>query len=400
MATIKVVLRKKQNKDGTFPLAIRITKDRTSSFVYFSQNLHETDWDETNQRVKKSHPNSSRLNNLIAKKRAEINNSLLDLETSTPEFTPKAVTKTVKPKGSVSFFDEAEKFSNNLRLNGKYNRYQTEIGRIKHFREYLNGEDIAFSEITVSLLNGFRAFLKSTREISERTIINHLMLIRTIYNIAIKDGLTNAKNYPFGKGKIVIKFPGSIKIGLSPEEVKLIENVELEGYADHARNAWLVSFYFAGMRLSDVLRLKWSNLHDSRLFYAMGKNLKADSLKIPPKAQALLDKYKNDEQKHDLIFPELKVLDELIPFEEQRKISYASKRLDKSLKQTAKSLGITKNISMHIARHTFGNISGDLIPVQMLQKLYRHSSITTTIGYQANFMYRDADAALETVIGS
>ncbi|GAL82102.1 hypothetical protein JCM19274_2813 [Algibacter lectus] len=25
---------------------------------------------------------------------------------------------------------------------------------------------------------------------------------------------------------------------------------------------------------------------------------------------------------------------------------------------------------MHIARHSFGNISGDKIPIQMLQKLY------------------------------
>lgn len=53
---------------------------------------------------------------------------------------------------------------------------------------------------------------------------------------------------------------------------------------------------------------------------------------------------------------------------------------------------------MHIARHTFGNISGDKIPIQMLQKLYRHSSVTTTINYQANFMKKEADAALDKVV--
>lgn len=35
----------------------------------------------------------------------------------------------------------------------------------------------------------------------------------------------------------------------------------------------------------------------------------------------------------------------------------------------------------------------------MLQKLYRHTSITTTINYQANFMFKDADDALDAVIG-
>ncbi len=59
---------------------------------------------------------------------------------------------------------------------------------------------------------------------------------------------------------------------------------------------------------------------------------------------------------------------------------------------------IQKNISMHIARHSFGNISGNKIPIQMLQKLYRHSSVTTTIRYQANFIHKDADDVLDSVV--
>ncbi len=53
---------------------------------------------------------------------------------------------------------------------------------------------------------------------------------------------------------------------------------------------------------------------------------------------------------------------------------------------------------MHIARHSFGNIAGDRIPVQMLQKLYRHSSITTTMQYQSNFISKETDKALDDVI--
>lgn len=50
---------------------------------------------------------------------------------------------------------------------------------------------------------------------------------------------------------------------------------------------------------------------------------------------------------------------------------------------------------MHIARHTFENISGDKIPVQILQKLYRHSSIVNTMDYRANFTNQQTKAALE-----
>jgi len=34
---------------------------------------------------------------------------------------------------------------------------------------------------------------------------------------------------------------------------------------------------------------------------------------------------------------------------------------------------------MHIARDSFGNIAGDKVSPQMLQKLYKHTSITTTM---------------------
>jgi site-specific recombinase XerD len=67
--------------------------------------------------------------------------------------------------------------------------------------------------------------------------------------------------------------------------------------------------------------------------------------------------------------------------------------------EVAPAAGIQKPLTMHIARHTFGNISGDRIPIQMLQKLYRHTDIKTTIGYQANFIHKDTDEALEAVIG-
>jgi len=96
----------------------------------------------------------------------------------------------------------------------------------------------------------------------------------------------------------------------------------------------------------------------------------------------------------------LKVLHDLSnDFQVQKKIAFADKRLNKALKKVAELAGIEKKLTMHIARHTFGNLSGDKIPVQMLQKLYRHSSITTTIGYQANFIHKDADDALDAVIG-
>lgn len=35
----------------------------------------------------------------------------------------------------------------------------------------------------------------------------------------------------------------------------------------------------------------------------------------------------------------------------------------------------------------------------MLQKRYRHSNVSTTIGYQSNFIHEETDDALDAVIG-
>jgi len=227
-------------------------------------------------------------------------------------------------------------------------------------------------------------------------------LIRSIFSQAVEEKVCDAKYYPFGKGKISIKFPESKKIGGNLADIAAIETVELSDSPKehHARNIWLFSFYFAGMRVSDVFRLKWSDFQNDRLFYAMGKNNKVDSLKVPEKAMKILDQYRHTKDETDLVFPELKDLKTLDDaYAVQVRIKTKLGPINRELKKVAKKAKIDKTISMHISRHTFGNLSGDKIPVQMLQKLYRHSNISTTIGYQASFINKSADDALDAVIG-
>lgn len=400
MATVKIVLRQKVNKDGTLPLAIRITKDRKTSFIHIGKSIKEQDWDANRQRVKKSHPNSTRLNNLLIKTLAEANDKSLELETQKEGISAKQMKEKLNPTYSA-FFQQAEIYLEDLRQSGKYNQVTADKPRIERFREFLKGEDIAFADITEGLLKRFKAYLLGTREIGERTAVNHWVVIRSVFSQAIKAGVADAKYYPFGKGKISIKFPDSNKIGLDESEVKLLESLELEdSKLNHVRNLWLFSFYFAGMRVSDVLRLRWSDFQNERLHYSMGKNNKGGSLKIPEKVVNILKQYEGlKTDKNDFIFPELKGYEDMKDnFTLQKKIANADRVINKYLRRVASVAGIEKKITMHIARHTFGNISGDKIPVQMLQKLYRHSSITTTIGYQSNFIYKDADDALDAVV--
>lgn len=153
------------------------------------------------------------------------------------------------------------------------------------------------------------------------------------------------------------------------------------------------------MRVGDVLKIKWSDIYDNRLHYRMNKNDKLLSLKLPNKVIPIIEKYKDIKTNDDeFIFPELKKANLKSEKDVLRVSRNANFKFNDYLKRDAKKAGINKKLTMHIARHTFGNISGDKIPIQMLQKLYRHSSITTTINYQANFMHKDTDDALDKVI--
>jgi len=399
MSSIKVVLIKhKKRDDGSYPIAIRITKNRKSVYNFLGYYIKDADWDAINKNVKKSHPNSSRLNNLILKKLSEASETLL--ESSNTYLSPIQIKSKIKNPELSSFFSVAADYLNDLEKMWKHNQLSGEKPRIKHFREFLENQDINFQTITLPLLKKFMVYLKSKRNIKERTIVNHLVVIRSVFNRAINLGIVESKYYPFGPGKIQIKFPESLKVGLNEKEVMELEQLKLDPFSPawHARNIWICSFYLAGIRVSDIIQLKHTDFIDGRLFYVMGKNKKVVSLKTPDKASAILNTYLTGGADTPFIFPYLKQEYKEDPKTLNRKVRIANSIINKELKDIADQAGINKNLTMHISRHTFGQIAGDKIPPQLLQKLYRHSDLKTTIGYQANFIHKDVDKALDDIL--
>lgn len=403
MASSKILLYKsKQKADGRYPIAIRIIKDRRPKYIYIDWIL-EKDWNKEDQTVKSSHPNSKRLNNLILKKRTESSDLILESEAQKKDFTSGQITRIMKGKRKeTTFFKLAGEFIDDLRKTGKHNRVSADLARINVFKEFLGGEDIDFSEIDIPLLKKLSVYLIGKREVSERTVMNYYVVIRTLFNRAISEGIVEQKYYPFGKNKIRIKALGSNKVGLDEGEIRRIEDLDLQSGTSiwHTRNVFLFSFYFAGMRISDVLRTKWSDIQSDRFYYKMGKNSKSDSLKLPTKIIKIIEPYKEDKTKaDDFIFPELKKADLKNSLDSHRITKTAVKKFNDYLKEISIAAKINKKVTTHIARHSFGNIAGEKISPQMLQKLYRHSSLATTIGYQNNFIHKSADDALDAVIG-
>ena len=402
MATIKLILWKHdKKKDNTFPLALRITENRKSRYIFTGKYIKEKDWDLTTSKVKKSHPNSTRLNHFLMTKQVQASKKILELETEDKLVSSLNVKQEItNPLSNKSFNELARIYIEELEDNNKLSRLSSDKARVNRFIEFANSDNLYFREIDEPFLRRYMSFLKNKRKNSPRSIINSLIVIRTIYSRAIKQGIVERRLYPFGADKIRIKFPETEKIGLTIEEVqRIMALTDLTEQEEHARNVWLFSFYLAGMRVADVLKVRWSDIYDGRLHYRMNKNSKLLSIKLPEKLSHILKAYESEKKKrNDFIFPELKKANLKSPKDILAKTKTANKKFNKYLKEIAKKSEINKPLTMHIARHTFGNISGDSIPIQTLQKLYRHSSITTTINYQANFIHKDFDEALDSVV--
>lgn len=396
----KIILRRKPNKQGHYPLAIRITMNRKSNYMYIGHYIHLKHWDEKNKIVRKSHPNSTRLNNLLISKLMEVNKKLLELQSDNNDISASQIKKNINSSlENTSFFSVAENYLKELEKDKKLSRLSSDKSRVKHVLNFTQSKELTFQEINEIFLKEFSSYLRN-KPLSERSIINNLVVIRTLYNRAIKMQIVDRKLYPFGADKVRIKFPETVKIGLTIEEIKKLESVQgLTDNEKHSKNVWLFSFYFAGIRVADVIKIRWNDIYDGRFNYRMNKNSKLLSLKISDKVWPILDYYINDKKgEDDFIFPEMKKANLKDAKDIYAKTKTATKKFNKYLGQVAEKAQVNKKITMHIARHSFGNISEDKIPIQMLQKLYRHSSINTTILYQSNFINRDADKALDSVI--
>jgi integrase len=288
MATVRVYIRKRPTKNGKFPISICITVNRKQVYIMTGQKLDSLDqWNEKAQRVNKSHPNSARLNNFILNEIAKANDKALEMETK-GSISAKAVKVSLKPveEDKIYFQDVAKIYLDDQKALGNYDTYKADTTRLKRFYEFVNGQKISFEDITVDVLQRYTIHLKVAKKfsydkekppkpLSDRTITNHIIVIRTIYNRAISSKVVSKDFYPFGgKGNISIKLTGAAKIGLEEYEIKQLEELDLTTHPaifNDSRNIWLTEFYFAGMRVTDCLLLKWTDIQNGRLHYKMSK---------------------------------------------------------------------------------------------------------------------------------
>jgi len=461
----KIILFPQKTKKG-FPLKIRILTQKPGSnskqyrYIglknFLTQNQRTRYWNEDKKELRPSYPHYEEVMKIFKDELTKLN---IDPSEKGP----------VESIDSRSFTQYLKSYMKVLTINKQYGLLQKTTSVYNHlieYRKYKNmPEHIPFNELTIDFLNDLQLYFVDEKDLEPITQKGYFESIRTILNKAIDEDKYNPKKHPFK----VFKFrPVNTKpkcldpqqfnlikshILLEPGKVlKRIDNVNNKFIdiiiPDHlilAGRMFLFQYYAFGMRVSDLLLLKWGNIYESgkRLKYVMYKTKKSMDLALsnelllllyymlPDKTQKQIDKesksknndlvkniegkkvvYKRDTELFAIIRRYIQAHSNNRDFRNKRVFSPIPNEIDekglfskvqsytsyynKDLKDFAKAILLDQMLdfplSSHVARHTFAYLS--LISGQShyyISKALNHKSFKTTEVYLNRFDSRQLD---------
>ena len=267
---------------------------------------------------------------------------------------------------------------------GTMRSYQTTLANVKRFK----GEGLSLDRITVEWLKKFEEHMSQSKTVT--TIAINMRNIRTIMNIAKKDGYIKEAGYPFGVGKYEIKTAEGIKKALSVDQIKKIKRFqstsdELVMY----RDLWLFIYYCNGINIADLINLKYSNITDGEILFVREKtkrttkNTKFIRATVTDDMQQIIDRWGNEPLPDNYIFnlvehttnPELAM---------SRK-GWFTKKFNQHLKMIGATIGVD-NLTSYVARHSYATVlKRNNVNIAFISESLGHTSLSTTQIYLDSF---------------
>lgn len=399
MASIALILKaNKVDEKGEMPLYIRIIKNRATKFISIGIKVHPNLWDATNHRVKKRYPNSARVNAFIAKKIAEAEGISVELETKKSNINSRKIKEAILGKPPVSFIDYMEQYQADLKSNGKMGSHDKVTAVLEKLKTYLNQGDLMFDEFDLAFLKKYERYLRDELGNATNTIHSNLKIFRKVFNDAVREEIIEIQNNPFSRFKLT--WQKTNKAYLTEEELTAIENLSLTvgTVMYHHRNMYVLAAYAGGIRISDLLQLRWENYDGTHIRLFTQKTKESIQVKLPTKAIEILETYASSQPNHkpsDFIFPLLRNhIDYTEPETLFKAISSNTAYANKNLKTIATKAEIAKNISFHSSRHTWATRAlRKGMRIEYVSKLMGHGSIKTTQVY-TKIVNSELDAAM------
>lgn len=397
MATFTPLLRKQNSlKSGEYPLMIRVIINRKPIYLTSGIRLQIDQWDDKQRKIKK-HPNSKLLNNKLSKSLYEIQSKLIELESNNPYITASEFKKIISGENNTESFSEYFKtYIAVLIEQEKYGTHDKFEAVLRKLTKYRKGGDIKFNELNVEFLKKYESYLRNSLKNSTNTIHGNFTIIRKLINDAIREGLMKLDQNPFLK--YPLKLEKTNRIFLTEDEILEIKTTLFDNNSiEHqVKNMFLFSCFQGGIRISDLLLLKKKAIEDDRINIIMHKTKEPINIKLLDKSKEILKQYIEKREPEDYIFPFLvNGVNDKSTLERFNSISSKTAHINAVLKKVIKKAGINKNVTFHIARHSFAtNALKRGIRLEYVSKILGHGSLKTTIIY-AKIVNSDIDKSMD-----
>lgn len=388
MASIKILLRDKSTNEGLYPVILRITNNRKSKIISLGFKCNLSDWDEVNIQFKKTFPNHTQSNLLLAKMREKalkiINDfELEEIDFSLDQFEEKF--RGIEPN-KITVLEFWNEVISDLNKSGKAGNAKALSETKKSVFNFHKKNNLMFKEITPTFLEKYEVYLRENNN-SDGGVAFKMRELRSLYNRAIKKNVIDEKYYPFKVYKVSKLKVGNIKKALTREEVRLIENFDETKYPNlaEAKRIFLFSYYCRGMNYFDIMMLKWSSVSGDRITYIRSKTKGKFNINILQPVKEILDFYRNRPSTTDYVFPIL-LSNNLTATQIQNRKHKKLKKFNSDLKKIAEIVGVDKPLSSYVARHSYAtNLKQIGVSTDIVSQSMGHKNVAITTAYLKDF---------------
>ncbi|WP_159517084.1 site-specific tyrosine recombinase XerD [Sunxiuqinia indica] len=273
--------------------------------------------------------------------------------------------------------DSKKGFENFLRLEKSLSQnsiaaYVNDINKLMVFLEE-NFKRLAPEKVKLNHLRSFVEHLND-RGVSPRTQARTISGIKSFFKYLLIEGkIQGDPTTLLESPKIGRKLPDV----LTMEEIDtIIDAVDVEKPEGQRNKAMLETLYSCGLRVSELVNLKVTNLFFEQGFVKVeGKAEKERLVPVSEKAVVEINKYLSGYRKTLKINPE----SENVLFLNRRGKKLSRVMIFTIIKNLAEKVGMDKKISPHTFRHSFAThlISGGA-DLRAVQEMLGHESILTT----------------------
>lgn len=364
--------RDKQKANGHTPIFCRITIDKQEARFGIKMDVKPSIWDVKAGRAVGRTSEVVEINSIIDKTKSALFNAYNDILLSDVNVTAEKVKNrflgiSTKEHNLLEQFirhnEDVEKLIGISKSKATFQKYEVTRKHLTNFiKEKYNLSDISFKEINPLFLSDFEVYLLTTAGCNPNTTAKFMQFFKRIVIIAKNNGWIKAD--PFANYKIRIK---KVDRGyLHQHEIEAIMAKKIATKRlDQVRDIFIFSC-FCGLAYIDVKNLREENIRtsfDDKL-WIMGKREKTDvSFTIPllDIPQKILDKYKGT-------LPEGRILP--VP---------SNQKMNAYLKEIGAICGIEKDLTFHLARHTFATLTlSKGVSIESVSKMLGHTNIRTT----------------------